>query len=77
MTLQQFKYRICIICDKKHSKCKCDSKLKYLVEWMNEGADEDNHPERVIDNIIQPYGRGYHDAIYDIFRKVLEVSKNV
>ena len=44
-------------------------------EWINESADQDKHPEAVIDNIIQPYGRGYGDALYDIFVKLKEIMK--
>jgi len=71
--LEKFKYTVCIICDKKHKKCKCDSNLKHLIEWINESADQDKHPEAVINNIIQPYGRGYGDALYDIYVKLREI----
>ncbi len=74
MSLREFKYKICIICDKKHNKCECNPQTKHLVEWINEGASESKHPERVINNIIQPYGRGYSDALYDIFRKIIETK---
>ena len=76
MSELDFKYKICIICDKKHNKCNCDSKLKHIIEWINEGADDKKHEECVINNIIQPYGRGYNDALFDIFRKTIEISKS-
>lgn len=71
----KFKYIICIICDKKHKNCKCDDNLKHLVEYTNEWADKEKHPEAVIDNKIQPYGRGYDDALMDVYHKVKEIMK--
>jgi hypothetical protein len=71
----EFKYDVCIICDKKHIKCTCDTILKHLIEWANESGDQDKHPEAVINNIIQPYGRGYGDALYEMYVKLKEIMK--
>lgn len=70
-----FKYKSCIICDKKHDKCDCDATLKHLIEYSNESADQDKHPEAIIDNHYTAYGRGYNDALYDMYVKLLELMK--
>ena len=48
----------------------------WFYKWVNSWANMDKHKEAVIDNKITDYGRGYKQAIRDVYDKIKDVAKN-
>lgn len=60
-----------------------DEFLQVFADWLNKHADFDKHSDKTLDdesiiktkdgfkpNHITKYGKGYHQAVSDIFRKL-------
>ena len=47
----------------------------WFWKWINTWADMDDRKEAVINNRITDYGRGYKQAIMDVFGRVKVAKK--
>lgn len=68
----------CFFCNNPVKSCEhLDSeqmkKFNDFLDWFNSWGDHDSHSECAIDNIRQPFGNGYDEAISDSMDRLVEI----
>lgn len=74
------KEEFCWFCNDTVKKCEHQKdvekrKMNRFLNWVNYGGNEKTFEPKVINNHYTHYGRGYNQAISDVYSKIVKTFK--